>query len=58
MQRKVIIDHHLDPGDFADLIISDPSKCSTSELVHELICEMNRITIYEQDLMLKLFMLE
>jgi len=38
---KVIIDHHLDPGDFADLIISVPSKCSTSELVHELICEIN-----------------
>jgi len=40
--RKVIIDHHLDPKNFADLIISDPSKCSTSELVHELICEMNQ----------------
>ena len=38
---KVVIDHHLDPHDFADLIISDPSKCSTSELVHELITEMN-----------------
>lgn len=36
--KKVIIDHHLDPDNFADLIISDPSKCSTSELVHELIC--------------------
>jgi phosphoesterase RecJ-like protein len=39
--KKLIIDHHLDPEDFADLIISDPSKCSTSELVHELICEIN-----------------
>ncbi|MGC1391423.1 MAG: DHH family phosphoesterase [Bacteroidales bacterium] len=39
--KKVIIDHHLDPGDFADIIISDPSKCSTSELVHELICEID-----------------
>ena len=38
---KVIIDHHLDPGRFANLIISEPSKCSTAELVHELICEMN-----------------
>jgi len=24
--KKVIIDHHLDPKNFADLIISDPSK--------------------------------
>jgi len=35
--RKVVIDHHLDPEGFADLIITDPSKCSTSELVHELL---------------------
>jgi bifunctional oligoribonuclease and PAP phosphatase NrnA len=39
--KKVIIDHHLDPENFADLVISDPSKCSTSELVHELVCEIN-----------------
>jgi phosphoesterase RecJ-like protein len=39
--KKVIIDHHLDPGSFADMIISDPSKCSTSELVYELVCEIN-----------------
>lgn len=40
--KKVIIDHHLDPVDFVDLIISFPAKCSTSELVHEIICEMNK----------------
>ena len=34
---KVIIDHHLDPTDFADLIISESSMCSTSELLHLLI---------------------
>jgi phosphoesterase RecJ-like protein len=39
--KKIIIDHHLDPSDFADLIISEPTMCSTSELVHELIREMN-----------------
>jgi bifunctional oligoribonuclease and PAP phosphatase NrnA len=39
--RKIIIDHHLDPENFADLIISDPTKCSTSELVHEIVCEVN-----------------
>jgi phosphoesterase RecJ-like protein len=41
--RKVIIDHHLDPGNFADVIISVPSMCSTSELVHELICEIEEV---------------
>ena len=39
--KKVVIDHHLDPENFADLIISDPSKCSTSELIHELVCDLN-----------------
>jgi bifunctional oligoribonuclease and PAP phosphatase NrnA len=39
--KKVIIDHHLNPENFADLVISDPSKCSTSELVHELVCNVN-----------------
>lgn len=41
--RKVIIDHHLDPRGFADLIISVPSMCSTSELVYELVSEMNGV---------------
>lgn len=38
---KVIIDHHLEPMEFADLIISDPASCSTSELVHEMVTIMN-----------------
>jgi bifunctional oligoribonuclease and PAP phosphatase NrnA len=39
--EKVIIDHHLEPGDFSGLMISDPSKCSTSEIIHELITMLN-----------------
>jgi phosphoesterase RecJ-like protein len=39
--RKVIIDHHLNPGNLADLTISEPSKSSTAELLHELLCELN-----------------
>ncbi len=34
---KVLIDHHLEPHPFADLLISDPSMCSTAELVYEII---------------------
>jgi phosphoesterase RecJ-like protein len=40
--KKVIIDHHLDPEYFADLTISDPSRCSTSELMNMLISGMNK----------------
>lgn len=39
--KKVVIDHHLNSKSFADLLISDTSKCSTSELVHEIIIHLN-----------------
>ena len=39
--KRVIIDHHLNPGTFAELTVSDPSKCSTCELIHELLCNIN-----------------
>ncbi len=38
--RKVLIDHHLDPGDFADLVISRPDMSSTCILLYRLICDM------------------
>ena len=39
--KKVLIDHHLDPEDFTDIVISDTTKCSTAELLHEIVCGMN-----------------
>ncbi|MGB8492502.1 MAG: DHH family phosphoesterase [Bacteroidales bacterium] len=39
--RKVVIDHHLDPQQIADLTITDPARCSTAELLHELISSIN-----------------
>jgi bifunctional oligoribonuclease and PAP phosphatase NrnA len=39
--QKVLIDHHLDPEDFTDICISDTTKCSTAELVHNLITMLN-----------------
>ncbi|HLN19709.1 MAG TPA: bifunctional oligoribonuclease/PAP phosphatase NrnA [Bacteroidales bacterium] len=39
--KKVMIDHHLEPGNFCDLIITDPSKCATAELVYELVNRFN-----------------
>jgi phosphoesterase RecJ-like protein len=38
---KVVIDHHLAPEKFCDILISDPTACSTSELVYEIISEIN-----------------
>jgi phosphoesterase RecJ-like protein len=39
--KKVIIDHHLNSEDFVDLTISDTTKCSTSELVNEIVQSIN-----------------
>lgn len=39
--KKVMIDHHLDPGDYCDLIITDASKCATAELIFEIVSKLN-----------------
>lgn len=39
--KKVVIDHHLNPDNIADILISDPSSCSTSEIVYRIVTEMN-----------------
>lgn len=42
--KKIILDHHLDPGNFADLVISYPQFPSTCEMVFRLICRMGYFT--------------
>ena len=38
--KKVLIDHHPEPADFCDVMISYPEISSTSELIFRLICRM------------------
>lgn len=38
--KKVLVDHHPDPSDFCDVVISYPQISSTSELIFRLICRM------------------
>ncbi|MDD4608557.1 MAG: DHH family phosphoesterase [Bacteroidaceae bacterium] len=38
--RKLLVDHHLNPTDFCEIMISHPEISSTSELVFRLICRM------------------
>ena len=38
--HKILIDHHLHPEDFCQVVISHPNISSTSELVFRLICRM------------------
>lgn len=35
--KKVMIDHHLNPENFVDISVSEPTVCSTSQLILELI---------------------
>ena len=38
--KKVLIDHHLDPEDFADVVISHPEMSSTCLLVFRVLCRL------------------
>lgn len=38
--RKVLIDHHIDPADFTDLVISYPEMSSTCLLVFRVLCRL------------------
>ena len=42
--RKMIVDHHPYPGDFARIVISHPEISSTSELVFRLICQLGNFS--------------
>ena len=38
--KKIMIDHHLEPGNFCDVTISHPEISSTSELIFRFICRL------------------
>ena len=40
---KVMVDHHMDPDDFADFTMSDPSASSTAEMVYLLIESLGEV---------------
>lgn len=43
--RRVLVDHHLDPGDFCRVVMSYPQISSTSEMVFRLICRMGQFEL-------------
>lgn len=47
---KFIIDHHLQPDDFADYMIHDVAACSTCELIHDLIVMMGDEKLLNKDI--------
>lgn len=41
--KKVMIDHHLDPDDICDVIISRPGMSSTSELIYRVVSQLGML---------------
>ena len=47
---KILIDHHLDPADFADEVHSHPEASSSCEIVYKLIVESQESKVESQDI--------
>ncbi|MCM1450593.1 MAG: DHH family phosphoesterase [Clostridiales bacterium] len=47
---KVMIDHHLDPEDFADIIISHPEESSTSVLLFRVFCALGLVPLISKEI--------
>lgn len=46
--KKIMIDHHLNPEDFANIVVSDTEVCATSQLICELIEQSGNITLLDE----------
>ena len=46
---KVMIDHHLDPGDFADPVISHPEMSSTCMLLFRVLCRLELFNVIDKE---------
>lgn len=45
---KVLIDHHIDPDDFADVVISYPNMSSTCVLVFRVLCRLELLDMVDK----------
>lgn len=48
--KKVMIDHHQQPDDFADYMISDTNACSTAEMVYEFINQLGDADLVDREI--------
>lgn len=46
--KKIMIDHHLGPEDFATITLSEPTVCSTSQLIVELIEQSGHLDLLDE----------
>ena len=48
--KKIMIDHHIDPSDMAEVTLSYPASSSTSELVFRFICQMGHFNMIDTEM--------
>ena len=53
--KKIVIDHHQQPDDFADILISDTAASSTSELIYVLMEEWEGLKYLNQNIAVCLY---
>ena len=46
--RRVLIDHHLDPDDIFDIVISHPEASSTCELIFRVLMQMGQLRLMDR----------
>lgn len=54
--KIVMIDHHLDPGDFATIRVSDTNASSTSEMIVELIEQTGNLDLLDVEMSIPLYL--
>ncbi|MCB0479084.1 MAG: bifunctional oligoribonuclease/PAP phosphatase NrnA [Crocinitomicaceae bacterium] len=47
--KKIMIDHHQDPSDFADITFSFPNECSTSQLIYKFLAHAELLNYLDAD---------
>lgn len=53
--RKILIDHHPHPDNFAEIVASYPKRASTSELIYELIDGAGKVDLIDKDIAMALY---
>lgn len=48
--RKVMVDHHLEPENFAEFVQWDPSSASTAQLIYKLILELGDRSVIDENI--------
>jgi phosphoesterase RecJ-like protein len=52
---KVLIDHHLEPDDFADFSFSNTKASATAEIIFDMICELGDKSLIDRDIAEELY---